>query len=105
MSIDIRDLSGHRQLPGQRGVTEQTGPAANGPRGRDDAGSAPAADQVELSPAARNLKTLEQAAQTSADMDTAKVEQIRAQIAEGHYHVDADKLAGHMVDLERHLLG
>lgn len=105
MSIDIRDLPGHRQLPGQRGVNEQTGPASNGPRGRDDAGSASAADQVELSPAARNLKSLEQAAQTSADIDTAKVEQIRAQIAEGRYHVDADKLAGQMLDLERKLLG
>lgn len=105
MSIDIRDLPGHRQLPGQRNVTEQSGPSSNGARGRDGAGSAPAADQVELSPAARNLKTLEQAAQASADIDTAKIEQIRAQIAEGRYHVDADKLAGHMIDLERSLLG
>lgn len=105
MSIDIRDLNGHRQLPGQRAVTEQTGPSSKGPQSRDGAGSAPAADQVELSSAARSLKTLEQAAQASADIDTSKVEQIRAQIAEGRYHVDADKLAGHMIDLERELLG
>lgn len=105
MSIDIRDLPGHRQLPGQRTVTEQSGPASNGPQSREGAGSTASADQVDLSPAARSLKTLEQAAQASTDIDTAKVEQIRAQIAEGRYHVDADKLAGHMIDLERKLLG
>lgn len=105
MSIDIRDLNGHRQLPGHRGVSEQTGPADHGPRNTSDARSSAAADKVDLSPAARNLKALEQAAHAGGEIDSEKVENIRRQIAEGRYHVDAGKLAGHMIDLERELLG
>jgi negative regulator of flagellin synthesis FlgM len=105
MSIDIRDLNGHRQLPGHRGVSEQTGPADHGPRSSADVRSNSPSDKVDLSQAARNLRALEQAAQSGGEFDSAKVESIRQQISEGRYHVDAAKLAGHMIDLERELLG
>jgi negative regulator of flagellin synthesis FlgM len=105
MSIDIRDLNGHRQLPGHRGVSGQTAPADHGPRSSGDARSSAGTDKVDLSQAARHLKALEQAAQTGGEFDAGKVESIRQQIAEGQYHVDAGKLAGHMIDLERELLG
>lgn len=108
MSIDIRDLQNHRQLPGQRTAADSAGAAGS----RDDAAgasaeSAPATggDKVALSHTAKSMKSLESAVQASDGIDSAKVERIRAQIAEGRYHVDAGKLADRMIDLERTLLG
>lgn len=103
MSIDLRDINNHRNLPGQRAVAESQGQS---PGKRPAASSdSVAADKVQLSSTAQSMKSLEEAVHASDGIDTAKVDRIRAQIAEGRYHVDAGKLANHMMDLERALLG
>lgn len=110
MSIDIRDLNNSRQLPGQRTAPDSAGAAAGGRSGNAGVGDAAgeavtSGDKVALSATAQSLKSLESAVSASDGIDTAKVERIRAQIAEGRYHVDAGKLADRMIDLEQKLLG
>jgi len=110
MSIDIRDLNSSRQLPGQRTAPDPAGAAAGSGSGKARANAAAgeavnSGDKVALSPTAQSLKSLESAVSAGDGVDTARVERIRAQIAEGRYHVDADKLADRMIDLERTLLG
>lgn len=109
MSIDIRDLNNSRQLPGQRSAPDSAG-AAGGRDGKAGASGAAgeavsSGDKVALSATAQSLKSLESAVSASDGIDAAKVERIRAQIAEGRYHVDAGKLADRMIDLEQKLLG
>lgn len=115
MSIDIRDLNGYRQLPGQGGAaSDKAGDSAAAERKhaaeqraaaeRAAAAEPAGADRVELSSTARNLRSLEESVQAGSGVDAARVERIRQEIAEGRYHVDADKLADRMIDLERALL-
>ncbi len=104
MSIDIRDIQSNRQPVGQR----STGAVARGDIQQDSgarAGAAGTGDRVELSAEARQLRSLSESAGASPEVDTAKVEQIRQQIAEGRYHVDPQKLADRLLQLERGLLG
>ncbi len=112
MSIDFRDLNGYRQLPGQSSSADAARDAAMDRKATDAreagadeaaAGESPAG-KVNLSSSARNLRSLAEAAQSSEGIDAARVERIRAEIAAGRYHVDADKLADRMIDLERALL-
>lgn len=61
-------------------------------------------DKVSLSAQADRLNNLAQVASASPDMDNAKVEAIKAQLANGEYSIDADRLAGKMLTADR-LLG
>lgn len=110
MSIDIRNISGPQGSgsgagAGAGSVSQDgtTGPAQSAPS--RDGGRSGSADQVALSETAQRLKGLAESARSASEVDTARVERIRAQIAEGRYHVDPAKLAGRMLDLERDLLG
>ncbi|MET3651749.1 flagellar biosynthesis anti-sigma factor FlgM [Dyella japonica] len=61
-------------------------------------------DRVQITDSAR---ALQEAARTNsgATMDTKKVEQIRQQLANGTYKVDAGKIADRMMSLENQLNG
>lgn len=103
MTIDIRNLQNQRQVVGQRsGADAAPGSAPDAPAAADAKGSS---DQVRLSPEARRLKSLQETAQAASEVDAAKVEQVRREIAEGRYHVDPQKLASNMMALERELFG
>ncbi len=56
-------------------------------------------DKVSLSGSAQALSAAEQ-----PPIDTAKVEQVRAAIAAGSFHVDADKIADGVIASNRELL-
>lgn len=101
MSIDIRNIQSQGPMPEKR-PADASDAGESRARGAD---TAPASDQIALSDNAQRLKDLAASAQSGADVDAARVESIRRQIAEGRYHVDAAKLAGHVIDLERELLG
>lgn len=106
MTIDIRNLQNQRHVAGQRPDTEPADVRSRG--ATEDAGreeSATGSDRVRLSPEARRLQALQESAQSTSEVDTAKVEQVRREIAEGRYHVDARKLASSILSLERELLG
>ena len=55
-------------------------------------------DQVELSAKARELQAARDAIQKMDDVDHEKVARIKAQIKAGTYKVDADKIAGKMIE-------
>ena len=55
-------------------------------------------DQVELSAKARELQAARDAIQKMDDVDHEKVARVKAQIKAGTYKVDADKIAGKMID-------
>jgi negative regulator of flagellin synthesis FlgM len=59
-----------------------------------------AQDEVQLSAQARSLKQLQSQATTGDAFDRERVEKIRSAIAEGRYHVDAQRLAENFLDLE-----
>jgi negative regulator of flagellin synthesis FlgM len=106
MSIDIRDLQPNRQPVGQKPAADalQSGVSGRG-AGAERAGGRGDGDQVALSPEARRLQSLQAASASTPDVDMAKVERIRLEIAEGRYPIDADQLAGRMLELERNLAG
>jgi negative regulator of flagellin synthesis FlgM len=53
------------------------------------------ADRVELTPSARTLGDAE------APVDTHRVEKLRQAIADGSYRIEADRIAGKLLDTER----
>ena len=75
---------------------ERSASAPNAQRSPDSS----AGDQVTLSPKARNLKQLEAHVGKADAFDRDRVEQIRSAIAEGRYHVDAERLADKFIELE-----
>lgn len=65
--------------------------------------AAPGADRVDLSNQARELQAARAAVQQMEDVDHEKVARIRERVQSGTYKVDAQKIAGKM--LEETLLG
>jgi negative regulator of flagellin synthesis FlgM len=57
----------------------------------------PEADSLELTPSARALGE----GATEAPVDVHRVEKLRQAIADGSYRVDADRIAGKLLDIER----
>jgi negative regulator of flagellin synthesis FlgM len=52
-------------------------------------------DSLQLTPSARTLGDAE------APVDSHRVEKLREAIADGSYRVDADRIAGKLLDIER----
>lgn len=62
------------------------------------AGATAKGDKVELSPKAQELRAAREAIHKMDDVDHAKVAEIKAQIEAGTYKVDANKIAGKMLE-------
>ncbi len=62
------------------------------------AGHTAAADKVELSAKAKELQAAREAIAKMEDVDHEKVARIKAQLKAGTYKVDADKIAGKMIE-------
>lgn len=78
-----------------RSGTDRTAPVA-----------APEGDSLRLTGEAAGLQTLaRELGSTPAGIDMAKVNAVRAAIADGRYTIDAGKIADRMLDLERNLAG
>lgn len=58
---------------------------------------APEADSLQLTPSARVLGE----GASEAPVDAHRVEKLRQAIADGSYRVDADRIAGKLLDIER----
>lgn len=67
----------------------------------NERGSAPASDQVTLTPAARRL--LEAGQDASAPINQARVDALRAAVSEGSYQIDAGRIAQRLLAFERQL--
>jgi len=88
-------------LPQAKG--NQNAPAQASPSATETAAAAKADDSVKLTESARAI-TAAQGDKAPA-IDTKRVEQIRAAIADGSYRVDAGKIADGLISMEGQLSG
>lgn len=73
---------------------------------REKAIEAPAAgDSLRLTGEATGLQALQRELAANPAMDMAKVEAVREAIAAGNYKIDAEAIAGRMLDLDAQLYG
>lgn len=73
---------------------------------RNEAVSAAAqSDSLRLTGEAAGLQVLERQLGTEPAIDTARVESVRAAIADGSYRIDPQQIASRMIDLEKQLGG
>lgn len=86
-------------------VSAPTVQAARAGTGRDAPVAAiPAADALRLSGEATGLQALErELGAAPAGIDMARVNAVRASLADGSYRIDAQAIAGRMLDLENAL--
>ncbi len=66
--------------------------------------SSPANDTVSLSDSSQQVISLQQQLKNAPEVDSAKVEAIKQEIANGNYPLDAEKIAENMINLEKSLL-
>lgn len=59
-----------------------------------------AVDKIELTPEAKKLHDIQKNLSHSADIDNAKIAEIKQAISEGNYKIDAEKLANNIADFE-----
>jgi negative regulator of flagellin synthesis FlgM len=62
-------------------------------------------DQVSLSGDATRIRTLAAGLGSLPEVDTARVERLRAAISEGHYHVHPERIAARFLEFEEQLPG
>lgn len=90
-------LSSYRQINSttDRAKTGQnTARQSQGPR---------ASDTVDVTASARELATLESAIRSASVEDTARVEAVRAQVADGSYQVDPQRVADNILGMDQAL--
>lgn len=105
----VNNITGHRPPQG----SDVQGSAADKATGKGAVGSAditvyrlsqPEADgNVKLSAEAQSLKQLETQIKAAPDVDSDKVNALRAAIAEGSYQVNADSVAEKLLNFEAQL--
>jgi len=88
--------------PGKRnGGTDSTAldkkAAGANPKASGNKSSTSSSDTVELSSQARTLGKIERALASLPEIDEARVEQVRQQIADGSYQVDANSIAANIL--------
>jgi len=106
MGIDVRQSSlNNRTVGGTPADAAESGRAREADGTARPEARTPDGDRVELSNTSRTLKALAEAARQGPEIDSARVERIRAEIAEGKYHVDAKRLAERIANLEAELQG
>lgn len=89
--------------PAARGTGGVSSPASVSGRGRDEPAAVESTDRVQLTATAQSLQRLERELREGEAFDAARVEQVRAALAAGTYKVDADTIAGKLIELERML--
>lgn len=99
-----RELTAEDPRTGKQGPASASGQVGEGHSPAELAGArsqdGKTGDQVTLSAEARTLRRLESRVAEADGFDGDRVERIRAAIAEGRYHVDADRLADKFIELE-----
>jgi negative regulator of flagellin synthesis FlgM len=87
------------QAPSGQGSSTQN---ATGTTGSEAASSVGADDRVQLTDSAKAMQEAARA-QSGAEVDTKKVEQLRQALANGTYKVDPSRIADRMLSLESQL--
>jgi negative regulator of flagellin synthesis FlgM len=87
------DLQQTRDGTGRAGENSQS----------DEARQSRSADEVRLSAQARQLRDIESQVAEQDAFDHKRVDEIKAAISEGRYHVDPERLAERFFELEKEL--
>lgn len=94
--------NGLPQLPLATNSTDSSANQASTTTSATSSAATQANDSVQLTDSAR---ALQQASSTNSPVDTSKVEQIKQQLANGTYKVDANAIAHNLTSLESQLNG
>lgn len=71
--------------------------------GKEPAGRAATGETVELTSGAKLLERLEKTLSGLPDVDRARIDAVKAQIENGDYQIDADKIADAMLRLDQEI--
>ena len=102
MAIDFKGLGPNQNNVSQsRNATESAGRGRQNANVPEEASNRSSEDQVDLSPEVQALQSLEAQIRELPEVDSARVEAIRNAIDNGSFEVNADRLAGKLMSLER----
>ena len=87
---------------GETGTTRKVGTDSSG-QGKDAVNQANTADTVELTSSAKLLERLEKTLSSLPDVDSTRVEAVKAQIENGEYQLDTGKIADALLRQDREL--
>lgn len=103
MSIEVKGLDSSKAGRTEAGQAPSVNRAAADTRGGATEPTAPVGDTVRLTDAAQALSRLEAQVKSAPDVDSQRVEQLRAAIANGSYKVDADAIAAKLLNFDASL--
>ena len=93
-SGQITELSGQHREAAQS-TTDKTADKSTGPANHGD--------QVSLTPTAQQLRSLEEKVAAEPVVDTQKVNAVKDALANGSFEINAERIAGKMMSLEKAL--
>lgn len=108
MTVDFNGIGNNPvNNPGPQADRSQGNQKTPQPAADQARSQAPAArgENVNLSAQAKELKQFEQRLEDYPEVDDARVEQIRAALADGNYKIDAEKVAQKMLDMDDSIFG
>ena len=103
MSIEMKGLDSAKAGRTETGSAAAVTRAATGSPASAAATTAPADDTVRLTDAAQELSRLEAQVSSVPEVDSRRVEQVRAALANGTYKVDSGAIATNLMKLEAYL--
>lgn len=103
MSIEVKGLDSSKAGRTETGLTQAVNRTSADTRDRATEPTAPIGDTLRLTDAAQTLSRLEAQVKSAPDVDSRRVEQLRAAIESGSYKVDADAIAAKLLQFDASL--
>lgn len=102
--MDQRLLGKIGDKPGETGTTRSVNPDAS-VRARESGQPASTGDTVELTSSAKLLERLEKTLASLPDIDSSRVAAVKAQIENGEYQIDVEKIADALIRTDKEIGG
>jgi negative regulator of flagellin synthesis FlgM len=99
----VNNINGLRGIAGSRSREQSKATDADTAQTAANRPGKPSADQVELSPGARDLQNIESRIREMPDVNQERVTQIKEALRDGSYSVDPSRLAAKIVQFESSL--
>lgn len=104
MTVDFNGI-GRGQVNTQKTPTEKPQTTRTEQQPAEQTPAPARGENVKLSSQAESLKQVEQQLADLPEVDDARIEQIKAALADGSYKIDAEKLAQKMLDMDNSIFG
>lgn len=101
MAIEINNITNNPSPVSEAGAQARPAPQPAADKADRPAPQAQSADQVSLTPAAQQLRGLEQQIAEQPVVDTQKVNAVKEALASGSFEIDPTRVAGKMMSLEK----